>query len=414
MANAPLQEAVGRHASVRWFQSLLDRNFRLLVLSNLLLYICNMMEMVVLGWLILDITDSVWKVTLGAFLRFGPVLPMSLVVGALADRLDRRKLLLFNQLGSIATAGAMAVLLFSGSIELWQIYAIAPVKGVFSAIEQPVRRTLAMDLVGPGLITNALSLDASFLMGASVVGPFVSGVLIDTLGPEGSYATIVVLYAIGMALLGAARTKGNKSTARGESIIRNIGEGIRYAFTHPVIFPTLAITFLMNLLGFPFRQVFPVFARDIFQVSATGLGLMSSFIGLGAFLGSLGLAVVGGKFRKSRIYIVGSLLMAFCVVLFSVVGIYSLALPVLLLHGVGFAGFHIMQGAIPLSAAEETKRGRVMGATQLAIGGGPPGTLLVGGLAAAMGAPVAVGLMAVVLTASVLGIALSASALRKY
>ena len=398
----------------RWFDSLRDRNFRLLLGSNLLIYLSNMMEMVVLGWLILDITNSVWSVTLGAFLRFGPVLPMSLLVGTLADRFDRRKLLLFNLAGDMATVGAMALLVSLGSIELWQIYAIAPLRGIFNAVEQPLRRTVAMDMMGQQRITNALSLDASLMMAASIIGPFVSGRLIDTLGPKGSYITIFVLYGLGMILLSILRTPPRTSRLSSDSIVKNIVEGLRYTITHPVILPTLVITFIMNLLGFPFRQVLPVFARDIYGVSATGLGLLSSLIGVGAFLGSIVLAGFGTRFMKSRIYIWGSVLMAGAIIFFSLSGHYYLSLLILFFHGFGFAGFHIMQGAIPLSAAAEDKRGRVMGATQLAIGGGPIGTLLVGGLASALGPQMAVGIMASVLTLSILAIALSASTLRKY
>ncbi len=400
-------------AQLRWYESLRNRNFRLLAFSNLAIYLCNMMEMVALGWLILDITDSVWNVTLGAFLRFGPILPMSLVAGTLADRFDRRKLLLLNQIGNIGTAGLMVLLLTSDSIQLWQVYAVAPLRGVFNAEEQPVRRALIMDLIGPERITNALALDASFMMGASVFGPFASGLLIDTLGAQGSYTAVTVLYVVGMFFLFALRSERRISSTRGEPIVKNMVEGLRYAVTHPVILPTLAITFFMNLLGFPFRQVFPVFAKDIYGVGATGLGLLSSFIGIGAFIGSMYLATAGGRFMKSRIYIGGSVLMAASIVFFSVSGFYYLSLLILFFHGLGFSAFHIMQGTIPLSTAEESKRGRVMGTTQLAIGAGPLGTLLVGRLALALGPQAAVGIMAMVLTLTVLATAFRASALRK-
>ena len=112
MAEGPAEGTASAPARQRWFESLVNRDFRLLLGSNSFNYLCNGMEIVVLGWLILDITNSVWYVTLGAFLRFAPVLPMSIVAGTLADRFDRRKILLFNQLGSLATVAAMALLLF--------------------------------------------------------------------------------------------------------------------------------------------------------------------------------------------------------------------------------------------------------------------------------------------------------------
>ena len=413
MADRPEEGATSAPARQRWFESLVGRDFRLLLSSNLLNYLCNGMEIVVLGWLILDMTDSVWNVTLGAFLRFSPVLPMSIVAGTLADRFDRRKLLLLNQVGSIATTGAMALLLLAGSIELWQIYAIAPLRGVFNAVQQPVRRTLVMDLVGQERLTNALSLDASIMMASNMVGPIASGLLIDVFGPVSSYMAIFIFYIVGTVPLVILRADDTAHGGRDESIVRNMVEGLRYSLTHPVILPAFALTLIQNLLGFPFRQVFPVFAKDIYGVGATGLGLMGSSIGFGAFIGSLTLAALSTRFPKSRVYIAGSLLMAVTILSFSFSGLYYPSLLLLFVHGFGFAGFHIMQGSIPLSVSAEDKRGRVMGAMQLAIGAGPLGTLLVGGLATALGAPMAVGIMASILTIVILAIAASASQLRR-
>ena len=397
----------------RWFESLLIRDFRLLLGSSVIVYGSGMMEMLVLGWLINDMTHSVGSVTLGAFLRFGPVLPMSLVAGTLADRFDRRKILILNQIGNIATLGIMGMLILSGSIELWQIYAMAPVRGLFFAMELPVRRALVMDLVGREHITNAFSLDAITLMAGSVLGPFGSGLLIDTLGPGASYLCMLGFSALAIVLLIVLSTPGQSSSAGGESMLQNLIGGLRYALTHPVILPTFAITLFMNLLVFPFRQVLPIFQTDIYGVDATGLGMLNSVIGIGAVIGSLFLAVMGNRFLKSHVYILGSLIMGVLLILFSFSVFFHISLLLHFIHGIGFAGFHVMQGTIPLSVADEDKRGRVMGAMQLAIGGGPLGILLVGALALALGVQMAVGIMAGVLTLLVVVMTMSASQLRR-
>ncbi|MCL0044356.1 MFS transporter [Dehalococcoidia bacterium] len=397
----------------RWFESLVSRDFRLLLGSNFLNHLSIGMELVVLGWLILDITNSVWYVTLGAFLHFAPVLPVSILAGTLADRLDRKKLLLFNQIGNIVTVGAMVLLLIFGSIELWQIYAVAPLRGLFHAVQQPARRALVIDLVGRERITNAIALDGSIMMLCHVLGPFISGFLIDTWGPGSSYIAILTFYATGTALLGIIKVIGSASSPRSESIVKDMAEGLRYSITHPVILPALALTLIQNLLGFPFRQVFPVFAKDIYRVNATGLGLMGSSIGVGAFLGSLALAALSTRFPKGKVYIWGSMLMAITTTLFSLSRSFYPSMAILFVHGFGFAGFHVMQASIPLSVSDEGKRGRVMGVLQLAIGGGPLGILMVGALASALGVQMAVGFMAGVLTLIIIAIAMSAPQLRR-
>ena len=394
MTDKPSHGTVSSPVRQRWFESLLIRDFRILLGSTFAVSASNMMELVVLGWLINDITHSVGSVALGGFLRMGPVLPMSLVAGTLADRFNRRKILIWNQLGSIATIGIMAFLIISGSLELWQIYVMAPIRGVFFALEQPVRRTLVMDLAGQERITNALSLDATILMVASISGPFAGGFLIDALGPGSSYILMLGLYAFGLGLLFRLRTPDNTMTPGNESILRNIAEGLRYALTHPVILPAFAITLFMNLLVFPFRAMLPVFQTDVYRVDATGLGLLNSIIGIGAFIGALSLAALSNRFLKGHVYIVGSLVMGILLILFSLSASFYLSLLLLFIHGFGFAGFHVMQGTIPLSVADEDKRGRVMGSMQLAIGAGPFGILLVGALASAWGVQMAVAVMA--------------------
>ena len=413
MTDRPAEEAILSPVQYRWFESLRDRNFRLLLGSSLIVYGTNMMEMLVLGWLINDMTHSVGSVTLGAFLRFGPVLPMSLVAGTLADRFDRRKILILSQIGNIATLGIMAMLILSGSIELWQIFAMAPVRGIFFALELPVRRALVMDLVGQEHITNAFSLDATTLMAGSVLGPFGSGLLIDSLGSGASYLCMLGFSALAIVLLIVLSTPDQSPSTEGESMLQNLIVGLRYALTHPVILPTFAITLFMNLLVFPFREVLPIFQTDIYGVDATGLGLLNSIIGIGAVIGSLFLAARGNRFLKSHVYIFGSLLMGVLLILFSFSASFYLSLSILFIHGIGFAGFHVMQGTIPLSVAEEDKRGRVMGAMQLAIGAGPLGILLVGGLASALGVQLAVGIMASLLTILVLAIVVTAPKLRE-
>ena len=413
MSDTPLKKIMSKYIQPHLFGSLVIRDFRMLLGSSFVIYACNMMEMVVLGWLINDMTRSVESVTTGMFLRMAPVLPMSLVAGTLADRYNRRKILIWNQIGGLTTIGIMAFLILSGSIELWHIYAVAPIRGMFFALELPVRRALVMDLVGQDRITNALSIDAMIMMSANILGPLTGGLLIDALGVGSSYIFMLVLSAFGIILLLRLRIPNNDTGSKVESMLRSIIEGLRYALTHPVILPTFLITLFMNLLVFPFRQVLPVFQTDIYKVDATGLGLLNSSIGVGAFIGAMLLAFFGARLLKSHVYLFGSIIMGILLILFSLSSSFELSLVFLFIQGVGFAGFHVMQGTIPLSVADEDKRGRVMGAMQLAIGAGPLGVLLVGVMSSVFGVKMAVGCMAGTLTIIMIIIVLSFPKLRR-
>ena len=389
------------------FEALTDRNFRLLWTANLFFYVAFWGELVVLGWLVVDITDSPWLLGVVLFLRMGPGQYISVGTGVLLDRLDRRKLALFIQIGNASMAGIMALLILTGWLQFWHIMPIAVVSGIFWAIDFTLRRTLVSDVVEPERLTNALALEASAITSAMIFGPFATGVVIDVLGAGQSYLTIAFMFVICFLLLSVLRTKGNGTPILSESVVKSFVEGIRYVSRHPVLLPALGVTLFMNLFVFVYQQFLPVFAKDVLMVDATGLGSLTASIGAGALAGTLVQASQGNFGHRGWVYLGGSTILILGALLFTLSIWFPLSLLILFLTGLGFSGFHSMQGNIMLSASSDEMRGRVMGILMIGLGAGPLGVLLVGAMASAWGTPVAVRISvsigALVLAAMALG-----------
>jgi MFS family permease len=177
-------------------------------------------------------------------------------------------------------------------------------------------------------------------------------------------------------------------------VLRNLIDGLAYVFRTPVILGVVAVTAVMNLLGFPYQHMVPVIGRQVLDLGPLLTGLLLAADGLGALIGSLVVASLGEVRQKGRLFVAGSALMMTAVLLFSLSRWYLLAFGLLFMVGAGTACFATMQSSLVLTSASDAMRGRAMGALMLAIGFGPLGALLIGALASVWGAPPAVSLFA--------------------
>ena len=382
--------AAPRRPRIRAFQALADRNYRLLWIANFLFYQAQWMDMLVLGWLVVDMTGSPLRLAVVFFVRMGLGLYISIAGGVLLDRFDRRKLVLVVQLGNASMAGIMAFLLLMGWLQFWHILPIVLGAGIFGSLDFMLRRTLVSDVVKRQHLTNALALEASALTSGMAVGPLAGGLIIDVLGAGYSYLTILFMFVACFFLLSALRTKGNIATRVNESLVRSFIQGIGYVVRHPVLLPAIAVTLVMNMFVFTYAQFLPVFAKDILMIGPAGLGVMGASVGLGAFTGTLIQAPFGNFSHRGWVYLGGSTITTIGALLFAASEWFSVSLATLFLAGLGLAAFHSMQGVVLLSAASDEMRGRVMSILMFGIGGASLGVLMVGAMASVWGTPLAV------------------------
>ncbi len=383
-----------RHARFAPIETFRSPGYRYLWLASLLWNLARWMDQVVLGWVVLDMTNSAWDVAIVGALRWLPLLLFGVAGGAVADRVDRRWLLIGAQgLGlfvSLSTAALLAIGLFDFGLACLVTFLL----GVQWAVDWPTRRALIPDLVGRERTVNAVALEAVSMNLTRIVGPLLAGALIAYVSPAAAFLVMAGIYVLEIVLLKLMPLAVCGRQVAGGPMLRYLRDGFMQLRESQPIMGVLLISALMNILVFPYQQLLPVFARDVLNVDAVGLGALSASAGIGSFMGATAIASSGRVSRSGLMFWVGSCLMSLSLVGFSLATSFPLALGLVAISGVGQAAFASLQSTIVLGTASDQLRGRAMGALTLAIGSAPLGTLEVGALALVIGAPLAVALNA--------------------
>ena len=400
---------------IHTFDAFLNPNYRLLWVSNFFAYISRWMQMTMLGWFVFEETGSAFLVTLVGFSGMGPLVVLGVFGGVLADRLDKRKLLLGTLFANLLAAAGMAALIFTdlafstNNVQYWHAYLVMLVGGIGWGLDMPSRRTIVLDVLGRARVNNAIALDSVGMHSSRMLGPLIGGGLISISlfafseshggnGLEAGYAVTLLFFIASAIMMLNVKTPYYDSTATPQAswnIIGNLTEGIRYVCSEATLLAVVLITVFMNLLLFPYQQLIPVVASEVLNVGPTLMGLLLAFEGLGALTGSIAIASASNLTHHGRVYLFGSLAGLTMLLLFSFSQWYGVSLALMLLLGLGTAGFGAMQATIILLVARDDMRGRGLGVITLAIGAGPIGGLMLGRTADAIGAPIAMTINAV-------------------
>ena len=368
------------------FRAFASRNYTRLWLANGQIYTCRWMQMTLLSWLILELTDSPWKVALVGFFYVCPTLLLGLAGGVLADEMDRRRLLIMSNAVSVVASLWLTVLLLTGEVQVWQAYLTAAINGASWAISFASRRALIFDLVGSSGVTNAMALDTVGMNISRMIGPGLSGVLITLTGVAGGYVVVTVSYALGIILLWILHIGVPfQREIKQRNVFRNLLEGFRYIRETPSIMAIVWITVVMNFFLFSYPLMVPVMARDVLHVGPTLMGFMQAAEGVGAMVGAYLLAASVRIKYHGRYFLYGSLLALTALCLFSLSRWYIFSCTILLGLGLGSSAFATMQSTIVMLEAKADMRGRALGVVSLAIGAGPLGALLLGAIADTVG-----------------------------
>ena len=363
-----------------------NADFRLIWLVGTLHEFARRMELLVLSWLILQVTDSYFQ--LGLILVFNnlPRPFLSLFSGILADRVNRHHILLVAQLVNTLT---VAVILFviAYDFELlnpWHVYLAIAVQGATKSIEDPSRRTAIMDIVGERRLVNALSLDVISHTAGKMAGPLLGGVLLDTVDFTGAYTAVLVVHTLNLGMVARLRIPRQQVGRLDVPVLRGLGVAIAYAARSPMLVGMLYVTIIMNALAFPVQQFIPAIGRDHLGVGATLVGLLVAADGFGQLAGAGLMSFTSGVRYHGRVFVAGSVAVMALTLLFVWSPWYSLAFALLAIGGLGQSGFSTMQSAITMLSAPEGMRGRMMGLLSFCIGVGTPlGGLEMGALVAA-------------------------------
>ena len=346
-----------------------NRSYWYLWPANFLVYISRWMQMTLLVWFVLEITESPFYVALVGFFGMAPLLLFGAFGGVLADRLNKLKLLLTTQVINLLASVGMIALLRSGHAEFWHAYVMVFITGLGWAFDMPARRSILPDLIGREGLTNAMALESVGMHSSRMLGPTVAGALIAVVDVTGGFVAVCACMVIAIGFLAAVNMPPGREAA------------ITYVRGNRVILATIIITVFMNLLLFPYMQMVPVISTQTLGVGPGLMGLLMGADGLGAIMGSITIASIGNMKYHGRVYLYGSLAGLVMCFVFALTQNYNVALVVLILLGLGTAGFGTMQATIVVLSAKPEMRGRALGVISLAIGAGPIGALIIGAIA---------------------------------
>ncbi|HEX6110732.1 MAG TPA: MFS transporter [Geminicoccaceae bacterium] len=352
------------------------------------------LELLAISVYVLEVSGSPFLVALMTFLRMAPMFLFGIPAGALADRHDRKQLLLFGLLVLAGAAGVLAVLALQGGIALWHIGLGTFLNGIFWASEFPVRRIMLGEIAGVARLSRAMALESATSNATRMIGPALGGVMIQMIGLYGVYALGAILY-LACAVLVLPVAYRSAAAATSASLLGMLREGWRFARGERLIMGALAVTVIVNLWGFAYITMVPVIGELALGLSPVLIGVLMSTEGLGAVIGALLVARYDRPRQYTRIYTGSSAAFLLGVLAFALSTSVPLSLVLILFCGIGIAGFAVMQSTITFLAAPAAVRSRIMGLVTVAIGAGPIGMLYVGVLADWLGASTAVVLLAI-------------------
>ena len=367
------------------WRSFRHRNFRILYPANALSNIGTWAQRVAQDWLVLELThNSGTYLGLVTAIQFAPVLLFSLQGGAMADRVDKRKLLIWTNIVAALACYTLGLLVVTHHIKLWHVFACAAVLGISSAIDAPIRQSFTAEIVGHSDVANAVSLNSANFNAGRLVGPALSGFLIARFSTGPSFLINATTYLFVILSLLFMRPS-DFFIQKKEETLGTIREGLRYALARPDLYVVMALVFFAATFGLNFQIFNALMATKEFGKGPASYGLLGTFIAVGSLTGAL-LSARLERLRNAKLVIRLGIWFSIVVIVLSVMPTYtwySLWLPVC---GISALTMLISANSYVQVNSDPAVRGRVMGIYMLIFMGGTPfGSLLIGYLTETVG-----------------------------
>jgi MFS family permease len=404
----------------RWgiqvFRSLRHRNYRLLWANQLAVYSGYWILVMAQGWLVLQVTDSAFWVGMIAFIVGIPALFLAPFGGLYADRLDRRKMLLFGHGMSALLIFLLATLISTGVIAIWHIAAISVLLGTVWALTDPASMAIIPSLVTPDDLMNAMAMNTLSWQLSQFIGPAIAGVLMGLVAMGGTFYGAGIASVVAFLLLSRMRSPATVTTRRtsiGKDIGKDIKEGLSYIKSNKVALMLILMMAVVALFALPYVWLMPVFARDVFGVGEAGYSQLMMAVGAGGLGGGIIAAKLGDFKRKGWLLIGSALTFTVTLILFAMSRFFPLSLVLSVIIGGANGLFGAVTTALLLSIIPDQFRGRVMGLFVISWYLPSIGSLMLGAATDWVGLPVAVIAGALICTVFILGAALRLPVLRR-
>jgi len=380
---------VSKIANLQTFRAFHYRNFRFLFVSTFAQSLSFFIMMVTLGWQVLEMTNSPFLVAMVWVARSSPFLLFGVLAGTIADRVNRRKLLILGFILLAVCALLLGILTSKGWIQLWSIFLITFIMGSIQAFDMTTRQALAVDIVGPEDAMNAIALNAVAMRMMGIAGGIAAGIAIELLGLEWCFYIIVMAYLVGIIVLLSMREVRRKAGSEQQSTWEDFVEGLRLIGQNRIVLTLAVMAVICEIFGFSYMVALPVFARDILKVGAVGLGMLTTAGSIGGLIAALTLASLGDYKHKGWLIISIFLSFGIFLVLFSQSPWYPVSLLFIAIVGGMAASMDAMEQIMLQLNVTDEQRGRAMGIWMLSIGFGPVGHTAVGTMATLLGAQLA-------------------------
>jgi MFS family permease len=336
------------------------------------------MDVVVMGLLVLELTDSAFQVALLFVFRWVPMLAFALISGMVADRANRWAIMMVSRMVAVTTTGAVLVLVLADAVEPWHVFIASFFLGGLFVLEFPSRRSLIYDLVGSDRIVSAMSLETINSTLGRFMGPFLAGLLIELTDFSGTYIVLMVVYIVAFVLILVMKGRGPVRAPSPYAFWNTVSRGFKYSLNNSVIRSVLLITLIMNAMAFSVESLFPVVAKNHLGVGAGLTGILISAQAIGSLAAASVIASLAVVRYHGRIFALGLVLQLISLLFFALSPWYPVSFLMLMLAGLGAAGYSTMQSTIILISSEPEMRGTALGMLGQCIGVAAVGGLAVG------------------------------------
>lgn len=382
-------------SQLKWpvaLKALHHRNFRIFWSGQLISLVGTWMQNTAQGWLVLELTNSPFLLGLVSAIQWTPSLLLSLVAGVVADRFPRRTLIIITQSCMMVLALILGFLTYTDTVKYWHVLILAGILGTANTFDMPARQSFVIKMVGKDDLPNAIALNSSVFNAARILGPAVAGMIIAQVSIAACFLINGISYLAVLAGLLSLRVKESIISYENDPmILAKIKEGLQYIWRTSSIRYPIALLGLLSLFAMNFMVLIPVLARETLNQQALGYGYLLTANGLGAFMGSVTLALISSRKPRRRILLGGAL--GLCLFQLLLVPTRSFWLAAVLLALAGFCMVIFtasVNTTIQLNVADEL-RGRVMSVYSLVfVGVTPLGSLFSGSIADVWGAPASI------------------------
>jgi MFS family permease len=391
MSKAAAQTTSGSQRLLQALSALRHRNYRLYWCGQLSSVLAQNMEGVAQSWLVLELTNSPLLLGLTGLTYAAPTIALTLLGGVIADRADRRRIMILSQCASALTFVVLATLIVFEWVALWHVLAAAFLSGCVRAFDRPSRMALLPQMVPKEDIANAVAIGGTIWQLNRLVGPAVAGMLIYLIGIGPTYYFCFFASLSAVLLWLGIRLAPSTTAPSSGGVLHHMKEGVNFIRTNEIYYTFIGMTFFNSVFGMSYLILMPVFARSVLNVGSQGFGFLQSAGGAGALIGVLAVAWFSHSRGQSRLAIFGAIAFGIFLISFALSNSYQLSLILAVALGVASQFYMTIISAILQVNLPNELRGRVMGIYGLTWELMPVGGMIAGAIAEFAGAPMAVG-----------------------